>query len=426
MVLGFALGYVVIAKVLLPLYYRMGLTSIYSYLEERFGPSSYWTGTSFFILSRLLGAAVRVYVVIVVLMTFLPRTFVTSLTPFGAFAFTSLLFLLLVYLYTYKGGVRSIIWTDVLQTTFMLLAVALGIVFICKDMGWGMADMFSRVGNSVNGNAAAVGAGHSYLSWFDWNWAHGTNAIKQFVSGVVVTIAMTGLDQAMMQKNLACKDLKSAQKNMYSTGAIIIVVNLFFLLLGALLCVYVSDKGGFSAFGISKTDEMFPAVASTCLGAGVALFFLIGLISSSYPSAGAAMTSLTSAVCVDFLGFNKRADLDEAKKENLRKKVQAGVALSFFIIMAVLFLVSNDSVINVIYKLASYTYGPLLGIFFFGILSGAKVNDRATPIVAVLSPILCFLLNLALKKLFGFDLGFSLLLVNGLLTAIGMMLIKKH
>lgn len=420
MVLGFAVGYVVIAKVLLPLYYRMGLTSIYTYLDERFGRSSYWTGTSFFILSRLLGAAARIYVAIVVLLTFLPASFVQALSPTGAFCITAAVFLTLVYLYTYQGGVRSIIWTDVLQTTFMLLAVILGIIFICKDMGWTAGAMLSAVGETTNQTSASVGFGRPFASWFDWNWGHGTNAVKQFISGIVVTIAMTGLDQAMMQKNLACKDLASSQKNMYSTGAIIIVVNLFFLLLGALLCVYVSDKGGFEAFGISRTDEMFPAVASTCLGTGVALFFLIGLISASYPSAGAAMTSLTSTICVDFLGFNKREDLDESAKESLRKKVQAGVSLVFFLIMTVLFLVSNDAVINLIYKLASFTYGPLLGIFFFGILTKIKARDAATPYVAVASPVICLLLNMFLKNVFGFDLGFSLLLVNGLLSFAGM------
>lgn len=422
MVLGFAVGYIVIAKVLLPLYYKMGLTSIYTYLGERFGQKSYWTGTSFFILSRLLGAAARIYVAVVVLLTFLPSGFVSAVSPVGAFCITAAVFLCLVYLYTFQGGVRSIIWTDVLQTTFMLLAVVLGIIFICKDMGWSMEEMFSTVGHTANENSASVGFGHSFTSWFDWDWSHGTNAVKQFVSGIVVTIAMTGLDQAMMQKNLACKDLASSQKNMYSTAVTIIIVNLFFLLLGALLCAYVTNKGGFGAFGISRTDEMFPAVASTCLGTGVAIFFLIGLISASYPSAGAAMTSLTSAVCVDFLGFNTRTDLDETGKERLRKKVQAAVAVVFFVIMAVLFLVSNDAVINLIYKLASYTYGPLLGIFFFGILTKVKAHDKATPFVAVASPIICLILNALLKNAFGFDLGFSLLLVNGLLSFAGMYL----
>lgn len=426
MVLGFAVGYVIIAKVLLPLYYRMGLTSIYTYLDERFGRSSYWTGSSFFILSRLLGAAVRVYVVIVVLLSFLPVSFVASLGSFGAFVLVSLVFLLLVYLYTYRGGVRSIIWTDVLQTSFMLLAVALSIIFICKDMGWSFGEMFSSVGSAINENVSVVGNGRPFTSWFDRNWNHGTNVIKQFISGIVVTIAMTGLDQSMMQKNLACKDLKSSQKNMYSTAAIIVAVNLFFLLLGALLCVYVNDKGGFEAFGIAKTDQIFPAVASTCLGPGVALFFLIGLISASYPSAGAAMTSLTSTICVDFLGFNRRSDLDEKSKERKRKLIQAGVTLAFFLIMSVLFLISNDSVINIIYKLASYTYGPLLGMFFFGILTRADIHDKAAPYVAVLSPLLCLLLNTLLKNSLGFDLGFSLLLVNGLLSFAGMALISKR
>lgn len=424
MVLGFVVGYVIIAQVLLPLYYRKNLTSIYSYLGERFGQNSYLTGTTAFMISRLLGAAVRIYVVAVVFMTFIPRGFVEAISPSGTFMLISTVFLALVYLYTYKGGVRTIIWTDVLQTTFMLLAVVLGIIHICKDMGWGFSSMVSAVGGTINANEAGVGFGQTFTSWFDWNWSHGTNAVKQFISGIVVTIAMTGLDQSMMQKNLACKDIKASQKNMYTTSAIIVVVNLFFLLLGALLCAYTYDKGGFDALGISRTDEMFPAIASGYLGIGIGVFFLIGLVSASYPSAGNAMTSLTTSVCVDFLGIDRREGLDAAGKERLRKRVQAIVAAVFLLIMTVLYLVSNDAVINLVYKLASYTYGPLLGLFFFGILSERRIHDKAAPAVAVAAPVLCLIFNMLSKKLWGFDLGFSLLLVNGVLTFLGMWLIS--
>ena len=425
MVLGFVVGYIVIAKLLLPLYYRMNLTSIYSYLDDRFGPRTRWTGTAVFMVSRLLGVAVRIFVVIVVLSAFMPRGVAGNLSPLPVFVLITAVFLTLLYLYTYKGGVKTIIWTDVLQTTLMLLAVGLTIHCICRDMGLGAGQMFSAVGGAVNPNAGTVGFGKPFTSSFDWDWSHGTNAVKQFISGIFVTIAMTGFDQAMMQKNLACKDLRAAQKNMYTTSAIIVAVNLFFMLMGALLCVYADHLGGFEALGITRTDELFPTIASRYFGVGTGIVFLIGLISASYPSAAATMTSLTTSFCVDFLGFETRGDLDENRKESIRKKVHAGVALMFLVIITVLYLASNDAVINLVYKLASYTYGPLLGIFFFGILTRKQVRDGAVPWIAIASPVLCLIINLICRQLLGFDLGFSLLIVNGLLTFLGMWLLRK-
>ena len=425
LVLGFVGGYFIIAKVLLPLYYKMNLTSIYTYLGERLGPKSHKTGTAVFMVSRILGAAVRVFVVIVVFFAFMPHSLSQKLSPVLLFTLITAVFLVLLYLYTYKGGVKTIIWTDVLKTTFMLLAVGLTIYYICKNMGWSFGEMFSVVGGTVNENAGAVGYGHTFTSWFDWDWSHGTNAIKQFISGIFVTIAMTGLDQAMMQKNLACKDIKAAQKNMYTTSVIIVVVNFFFVLMGALLCVYAQSLGGFEALGITKTDELFPTIASQYFGVGVGILFLIGLISASYPSAGAAMTSLTTSFCVDYLRFNERKDLTDNRKESIRKKVHAGVALLFLIIIVVLFIVSSDAVVNLVYKLASYTYGPLLGMFFFGILTKYKVRDGATPWIAVAAPVLCLVFNLLSKRYLGFDLGFTLLIVNGLLTFIGLWLFRR-
>ena len=424
LVLGFVGGYFIIAKVLLPLYYKMNLTSIYTYLGERLGPKSHKTGTAVFMVSRILGAAVRVFVVIVVFFAFMPHSLSQKLSPVLLFTLITAVFLVLLYLYTYKGGVKTIIWTDVLQTTFMLLAVGLTIYYICKNMGWSFGEMFSVVGGTVNENAGAVGYGHTFTSWFDWDWSHGTNAIKQFISGIFVTIAMTGLDQAMMQKNLACKDIKAAQKNMYTTSVIIVVVNFFFVLMGALLCVYAQSLGGFEALDITKTDELFPTIASQYFGVGVGILFLIGLISASYPSAGAAMTSLTTSFCVDYLRFNERKDLTDNRKESIRKKVHAGVALLFLIIIVVLFIVSSDAVVNLVYKLASYTYGPLLGLFFFGILTKTKVRDGATPWIAIAAPVLCLVFNLLSKRFLGFDLGFTLLIVNGLLTFLGMWLFR--
>lgn len=420
LVLGFVGGYIVIAKVLLPLYYKMNVTSIYSYLGERFGEKSHKTGTVVFMISRVLGAAVRIFVVVLVLFAFLPKG-VFGGSEIVAFAIVTFIFLLLLYFYTYRGGVKTIIWTDVLQTTFMLLAVLLTIFSICKEMGWSFGQMCSAVATAANPEIP----GSHFSDMFDWNWGHGTNVIKQFVAGIFVTIAMTGLDQGMMQKNLSCKNIRSAQKNMYTTSIIIVVVNYFFLLLGAILSIYVADKGGFQALGIVKTDEMFPVVASQYLGIAVGVFFLIGLVSASYPSAGAALTSLTTSFCVDFVGFNDRKDLSEVKKNKMRKLIQACFTLLFLIIIVILFVVSNDAVVNLVYKLASYTYGPLLGMFFFGILTKYKVRDGASPYIAVAAPLLCFIINFVGKKYLGFDLGFTLLIVNGLLTFFGMWLFRK-
>lgn len=413
LVLGFVGGYFVIAKVLLPLYYKMNLTSIYTYLGERFGIRSYKTGTSVFMVSRILGAAVRVFVVVLVLFAFIPKNVIGNLSEIGVFAVVTFIFLALIYFYTYKGGVKTIIWTDVLQTTFMLLAVFLTIWYVCKDLGWSFGDMVASVANTQNPQA-----GGNFSDMFDWNWSHGTNAVKQFIAGIFVTIAMTGFDQSMMQKNLACKDIKSAQKNMYTTSIIIVVVNFFFLLLGALLSAYVANKGGFEAMGITKTDEMFPTIASQYLGIGVGVLFLIGLVSASYPSAGGALTSLTTSFCVDFLNYNTRTDITIHKKEQSRKLIHAGFTFLFFIIILILFVLSNDAVVNLVYKLASYTYGPLLGLFFFGIFTRYKIIDKATPYIAVSAPLLCLIINSLCKKYFNFDIGFSLLIVNGALTFI--------
>ncbi len=425
MVIGFVVGYIVIARVLLPLYYRKNLTSIYTYLGERFGRSSHVTGTAVFMVSRVLGAAARLFVVVVVLYTFIPSAVIGLLGPLGTYSVITVLFLTLIYLYTYRGGVRTIIWTDVLQTTFMLLAVGLTIVYICRDMGWGFSDMIAGVAGAVNPNDGAVGYSKPFVAWFDWDWSHGTNAVKQFVSGIFVTIAMTGLDQSMMQKNLACKDIRAAQKNMYTTSIIIVAVNLFFVLLGALLCVYASHLGGFGELGISKTDELFPVIASRYLGTGVGVLFLIGLISASFPSAGAAITSLTTSICIDYLGFGG-AEALAGRQVRVRHWVQAGVAGVFAVIILVLCIVSSDAVVNLIYKLASYTYGPLLGIFFYGILSRRQVRDRAVPYIAVASPVLCLALNYALGRWAGFDLGFSVLIVNAVLTFVGMHICSKR
>jgi Na+/proline symporter len=406
MVLGFMVGYVVVAFVLLPLYYRMNLISIYSYLESRFGFFTYKTGASFFLLSRVLGAAVRIYLVVFVLHGLLPA----GVLPFWAVA---LVFMGLIYLYTLKGGVKTIVWTDMLQTTFMILAVIVAVFVIQKQMGWNFGELMSAVTTS------------HYSAWFDFNWDHSTYFLKQFVSGIFITIVMTGLDQEMMQKNLSCKTLKDSQKNIMTTSFTILVVNLLFLTLGAVLALYVKQHGGMAAMGISSVDKIFPTVATTYLGVGIGVIFLIGLVSSSYPSAGGALTSLTTSWCVDFVGFNRRTDLTEKRKLSIRYRTHAVYTVVFFFLILLLYVLNNEAVINLVYQLASYTYGPLLGFFFFGILTRYQVRDRWMPYVAVLSPVFCFLLDRLSNTFFHFGFGFTLLIVNGLFTFMGMWILKK-
>ncbi len=417
LVLGFLLGYFIIAKILIPLYYKMNLTSIYTYLERRFGVYTYKTGAAVFMVSRILGAAVRIFVVVLVLHTFLPPDSV----PFWLISF---IFIFLIFLYTFKGGVKTIIWTDVLQTTFMLLAVFLTIISVTKAMGWGVADLFTQIGKT------------DFSNWFDKDWNHSTNAFKQFIAGAFITIAMTGLDQEMMQKNLSCKNIKEAQKNIYTTAIIIVVVNYFFLLLGALLAIYVnSELGGMEGIGLAdvqgiftkaQTDKLFPTIAGQYLGLGIGLLFIIGLISASYPSAGGAVTSLTTSFCIDFVGFNRRADLSERRKRAIRQMAHTVFSLLFFIIVVILYLVNKQTVIDLVYLLASYTYGPLLGMFFYGLLTRHKVKDRYVPYVALLSPLFCYLLDFAGKSCFGFGFGFTLLIFNGLFTFLGMYLLRER
>jgi Na+/proline symporter len=354
--------------------------------------------------------------VVLVLHTFLPPGSV----PFWI---VSAVFMLLIFLYTFKGGVKTIIWTDVLQTTFMLLAVILTVISITRAMDWSFGEMTRAVVDT------------DYSSWFNWDWSASNNAVKQFVSGIFITIVMTGLDQEMMQKNLSCKNIASAQKNIYTTSIILVAVNLLFLTLGAVMALYVSQRlGGMQGIGLAdaagvfskaQTDKLFPVIASQYLGLGVGLFFIIGLISASYPSAGGALTSLTTSFCIDFLGFNKREDLAQGKKDRIRKMIHAGFAVLFFLIILILYAVNNQAIINLVYLLAAYTYGPLLGFFFFGILTKYRVRDRAAPYIALASPVLCYLADLAFKTWFDFGLGFTILIVNGMLTFFGMWLFRE-
>jgi solute:Na+ symporter, SSS family len=403
-VFGYLFGYVVIALVLLPLYYRLRLTSIYSYLEQRFGFWSYKTGAAFFIISRILGASLRMYLVISVLQTFV---FDVWNIPFWV---NVMVFIILIILYTLKGGIKTIIWTDTLQTTFMILAVVLSIMYIKKGLGMPFSDILSSIKESPVSNV------------FNNDWHHERFFVKQFFSGIFITIVMTGLDQEMMQKNLSCRNIREAQKNMFTFSIILVFVNLLFLLLGAFLLIY-SQKYGVM---VTATDEIFPEIAFKHLGPVAGIVFLIGLISAAFPSADGALTSLTTSVSIDFLGLERRDGISEERKTFVRYVVHLTIAMTFCVSILIFNSLNDRAVIDKLFTIAGYTYGPLLGLYSFGLFTKRKVKDAVTPLISVISPVLCFFLsNNSEELLNGYKFGFELLLVNGLFTFTGLLIFSK-
>jgi Na+/proline symporter len=404
-VLGNLFGYAVIALVLLPLYYRLKLTSIYAYLNQRFGFWSYKTGAAFFILSRTLGASLRMFLVINVMQIFV---FDAWNVPFWI---NVLIFIILIILYTLKGGIKTIIWTDTFQTTFMLLAVVLTVVFISRDLNISLPELFTAVKDSPASDM------------FILDWSHPRFFLKQFFSGMFITISMTGLDQEMMQKNLSCRNIREAQKNMFTFSAILVLVNLVFLFLGALLLIYAQAKG----VVVASSDDLFPTIAIKFLGPLAGIVFLVGLISAAFPSADGAMTSLTTSVSIDFLGLDQRKGISEVKRTRIRYAVHLSIALVFFISVMIFSVLENKAVIDKLFTIAGYTYGPLLGLYSFGLFTGRRVSDRVTPVIAILSPVICYILSRYSVDLFnGYKFGFELLLLNGFLTFMGLLLFSKR
>jgi SSS family transporter len=405
-VFGYLAGYIVIATVLLPLYYRLNLTSIYSFLEQRFGFWSYQSGASFFILSRVIGASFRMFLVVSVLQTFV---FQQWGVPFYV---TVLVFICLILLYTFEGGIKTIIWTDTLQTTFMLLGVGISVYIISKELGYNFSDLVSTIKKSD----------YSQIIFTDVNDKR--FFLKQFFSGMFITITMTGLDQEMMQKNLSCKSLKDAQKNMISFSIVLVFINLLFLSLGVILYQYAQQKGIALP---SNSDELFPTLAIKYLGSFAGLVFIIGLISAAYPSADGALTSLTTSFCVDILGLNKREDLDEQKRKRIRYYVHFSFAFLLFLVIVLFKSINDQAVVGKLFTVAGYTYGPLLGLFAYGLFTKNSVKDKWVPVVCILSPIICYILNAnSVQWLNGYKFGFELLILNGIITFIGLVVLRKE
>ena len=394
MILGMTAGYIVIANVLMPIYYRMNLTSIYAYLGDRFGESTHQTGAFFFLLSRTIGASFRLYLVANVMQI---AIFDAWNVPFWL---TVSLTIILIWIYTFRSGIKTIIWTDTLQTLFMLLAVGVSIWLISDKMGLGLVELSHTIRES------------QYSQVFFWEGKQ--HFLKQFLSGAFLAIVMTGLDQDMMQKNLSCRSLSDAKKNMYSFSVVLIVVNIFFLALGAMLYLYAEQIG----MGITKGDDLFPLVALKAdLGLGVGIFFILGLIAAAYSSADSALTSLTTSFCVDFMNIEQKA---ERQQIQTRKWVHVGFSVVLVLAILIFKAINDDSVISALFKVAGYTYGPLLGLFAFGIFTKWNIKDRAVPVVAVLSPVIAYVLQLYIP------FGFELLMVNGGITFLGLCLLIKR
>ncbi len=404
-VLGYLIGYFVVAMVLLPLYYKLNLTSIYTYLQKRFGNTTYKTGASFFILSRTLGATLRLFLVINVLQIFL--------LPEGISYFTiaALVILIMILLYTFKGGVKSIVWTDMLQTTFMLLALITCVWYIKNELHLSFGGLMGSLNEK------------GYTEVFMTDWLKGNYFIKQILGGMFITISMTGLDQEMMQKNISCKNLGEAQKNMITFSFILLVVNLIFLVLGGVLYLYAEAK----AIEVpALTDNLFPIIALTYLPGFIAVIFVIGLISALFPSADGALTALTSSICIDILGINDKKQLTEQQRTKTRLTVHFIMAFVFLLFVIGFKILNKQAIIDLLLKIAGYTYGPLLGLFMFGIVSKRKIKDHLSPVICLLAPVICFIADKNSDKLFaGFSFGPEMLLWNGLLTFIGLYAISQ-
>ena len=411
MVLGFTAGYVFIGTVLMPLYYRLNLISIYGYLKTRFGFWSYKTGSAFFLLSRTLGSAVRLFIAAKVLQ-------IAIYDPLGVpFELSVIFTIALIWVYTFKGGIKTIVITDTLQTFFLITAVAMTIYLITKQLNLGFGEMLGLVYSSPM----------SETFFFDGGWGDAKNFFKLFISGAFIAIVMTGLDQDLMQKNLTCKNIKEAQKNMFWFTVTLVIVNLMFLSLGALLYMYANQKGITTP---TNTDDLYPMMALKVFsdpsfglaGILVGVTFLIGITAATYASSDSALTALTTAFSIDFMDVENKP---EAERIKIKNRVHIGFSVIFVIVILIFNVLNNSDVISAVYKIASYTYGPLLGLFSYGIYTKRNVIDKYVPFICIASPILTYFSVILIEKYTGYIFGFENLLLNGLITIIGLMIFRK-
>lgn len=413
-VLGNALGFLLIARVLLPLYYRMNLTSIYGYIEQRLGVVSYKTAAFIFLISRTIGSAARLYLVVLVLQRYVFDAFGV---PFWT---TVLISLGLIFAYTYRGGLKTIIITDTLQTVFLVSSVIFTIIFICNSLDFSFVQAFEAVKQS----------NYSKVFFFE-DWLKSTHFVKQILGGMFVTIAMVGLDQDLMQKNLSCATIGEAQKNMYTFTGVFVLINIFFLSVGALLYLY-ADKNGISvpldlASGKPRTDLLFPEIAFNHLTIIPAIVFLLGLTAATFATTDSALTALTTSFCVDFLRMDKAENQQKENQVRTRHMVHIGFSLALFLVIILINFFNNASVVSLIFKIAALTYGPLLGLYAFGLFVKTKtVHEKLVPIICIIAPTLTFLLSYFSKEIIGnYEFAEELIIVNGLLTFIGLVLISK-
>ena len=403
-VLGNVVGFWIVASILLPIYYKLNLVSIYSFLDQRFGFYSHKTGSFFFLISKLIGAAFRLFLVAGVL----------QIAFFDAFdipfALTVTVTIGLIWVYTFRGGIKTIVWTDTLQTLFLVSAVVLTIIAISKSLGWNSTTFFSEIARDSNSQI------------FFWDWRSENNFFKQFLAGIFVTIVIVGMDQDMMQKNLTCKNIKEAQKNMVVFSFSFLAAVFLFLCLGAMLYIYAHKA---SIAIPEKSDDLYPLLALHYFGLPVGIAFLLGIVAAAYSSADSALTALTTSFSVDFLNIEK---YEETKRQKTKKWSHLMFSVLLILVITIFEAINNESIVVAVFRVAGYTYGPILGLFVFGIYSDRKVRDKWVPVVALISPVICYFISKYSHIIFyGYEFGFELLILNGLITILGLCLIsKKH
>lgn len=410
LVFGYVLGYAAIALVLLPLYYKLNLTSIYTYLNQRFGVASEKTGALFFIISRLLGSALRMYLVVFMLYEFVFKIWGI---PFWV---PAVVFIAIILLYTFRGGIKTVVWTDMLQTTFLLLAAAATVVAILNTLDISLPELLRTSSEQ----------GHTRM--FETNPSAPKFYWKQIVAGMFITITMTGLDQDMMQKNLTCKTLRDAQKNVMTSSLLFIVVNILFLCLGAALLAYADATGFALPVGEGGTvvpDKIFPSIAFSLSGF-TAVVFVLGMVAAGYSSADGTLTALTTTFCYNFLKFGQDDQGNQKKELRIRRIVHVAFALLYLLVIIAFRPFHNESLIDTLFDIAGFTYGPLLGLYTFGLFTRRQVRDRWVPVIAIVSPVICYILKINSFQWFGYHFGFEILLLNGLVTFLLLLLARPR